>query len=95
MTNLQSGVPHLGEVPLLSHTYYSVELYAEHYVAEYNATMNFYQEEDVYWNGNEEGKDVWDWVWAKQDRFHLINTPATKGGSKRQKDALRVQDGGV
>jgi hypothetical protein len=95
MTNLQTGVPHLGEIPLLSHTYYSVELYAEHYVPEYNATMKFYQEEDVYWNGEKDGKDVWDWVWAQQDKFHLIKTPATDSGSWVGKDMLRVQAGRV
>lgn len=81
MTNLQSGVPFLGELPLLNHTYYSVELYAESYVPEYNASMNFYQEEDVYWAGVDKktGKDKWEWVWGRQDKFHLIETHKKKG----------------
>jgi hypothetical protein len=91
MTNLQSGVPHLGEIPLLSHTYYSVELYAEHFVEEYNATMNFYQEEDVYWKEKKGGKDVWEWVWARQDKFHLIETSKTNVGEQRPEEVLRVQ----
>ena len=91
MTNLQSGVPFLGDLPLLSHTYYSVELYAEHFVEEHNATMNFYQEEDVYWKGKEDGKNVWEWVWARQDKYHLIETPKTNMSKKEVEEALRVQ----
>ena len=72
MTNLQDGVPVLGDLPLLTHTYYSVELYAEHHVPERNATMNFYLEEDVWWN---DGIPTWEWVVARQDKFHLVRTP--------------------
>ena len=70
MINLQDGVPVLGDLPLLSHTYYSVELYAEHFVPEMNGTVNFYQEEDVFWV--EENR--WDWVYGQQTEFLVIDS---------------------
>ena len=62
MTNLQEGVPVLGELPLLKNTYYSIELYAEHFVPEKNKILRFLQEEDVYWD--EEAQD-WKWVYGR------------------------------
>lgn len=76
MFNLQDKVPVLGDFPLLDNTYYSVELYAEHFVPERNTTMNFYLEEDVYWD--DETKD-WEWVWARQEEFHLVRPPVSEG----------------
>lgn len=76
MFNLQEEVPVLGDLPLLDNTYYSVELYAEHFVPEQNKTMNFYLEEDVFWNA--ETKD-WEWVWGRQEEFHLIRPVADEG----------------
>lgn len=72
MTNLQDGVPFIGELPLLKNTYYSIELYAEHHVPELKQTLNFYQEEDVFWNA---GNRSWDWVYGRQDKFILIEYP--------------------
>jgi hypothetical protein len=76
MTNLQSGVPILGDLTLLDNTWYSVELYVEHFVPERNSTYNFYLEEDIYWDV---GKEEWSWVWGRQEEYHLIRTPAREG----------------
>ncbi|KAI3317360.1 putative lipoprotein [Xylariaceae sp. AK1471] len=73
MTNLQDGVPVLGDMPLLKDTYYSIELFAEHFVPERNRTMQFAQEEDVYWDAKTES---WKWVYGRQEEFLLISTPA-------------------
>ncbi|EPE35215.1 hypothetical protein GLAREA_10912 [Glarea lozoyensis ATCC 20868] len=70
MFNLQEGVSVLGEVPLLKQSYFSVELYAEHFVPERNLTMNFFLEEDVRWD---EKTQQWVWVVGRQEKFHLIH----------------------
>jgi len=75
MTNLQDAVPILGDLPILPNTYYSIELYAEHFVPERNATYKFMQEENVYWDSRSE---MWEYVWARQDRFHLVRSDMSK-----------------
>lgn len=71
MTNLQEAVPFLGDLPLLKDTYYSVELYAEHFVPEKNMTVKFPLEEDVYWS---EKTQSWEWVYGRQSRYLFVHS---------------------
>lgn len=84
MTNLQSGVPILGDLPLLKDTYYSIELYAEHFVPDKNRTMNFYLEEDVYWDKE---TDSWEWVFGRQEEFWVVRSDVKKGDGSETGDA--------
>ncbi|KAI8959372.1 hypothetical protein F5Y11DRAFT_368097 [Daldinia sp. FL1419] len=76
MTNLQDEVPVLGDLPLLKNTYYSIELFAEHFVPELNRTIVFPQEEDVYWDDTTES---WQWVYGRQEELLLVQTPVIDG----------------
>ncbi|KAF8580606.1 hypothetical protein K439DRAFT_1356620 [Ramaria rubella] len=69
MTNLPYDVPVLGDLPILPQTYYSVELFTTHFVPEWNDTVDFLQEENVYWADEAQG---WEWVWGRQEYFHLV-----------------------
>lgn len=72
MTNLQDSVPFLGDLPLLKNTYYSIELFAQHYIPEKNKTVNFPLEEDVYWS---EETQTWEWVFGRQSKYLVVHPP--------------------
>jgi len=82
MTNLPFNVPVLGDLPILAKTYYSVELSAHHFVPEWNTTVDFMQEEDVYWSDETQG---WEWVFGRQEKFHIVR------GKDLQPPLLHIQ----
>ncbi|KDR83885.1 hypothetical protein GALMADRAFT_236354 [Galerina marginata CBS 339.88] len=69
--NLPEHVPVLGDLPILSNTYYSIELYAYHFVPEQNETIRFLQEENVAWSDESQS---WKFVRGRQERFHLVDS---------------------
>ncbi|PFH51398.1 hypothetical protein AMATHDRAFT_74952 [Amanita thiersii Skay4041] len=69
-TNLPDHVPVLGQLPILPNTYYSIELYAYHFVPERNETLRFRIEENAYWDEERKG---WCFVRGRQERFHIID----------------------
>jgi len=83
-TNLPEFVPVLGELPLLPNTYYSIELYAYHFVPERNETLRFRLEENVHWVDYDHG---WRFVKGRQERYHLIDSSKIKNSV-----AFRIQD---
>ncbi|THG98330.1 hypothetical protein EW026_g3834 [Hermanssonia centrifuga] len=82
-TNLPEYVPVLGELRILPNTYYSIELYAYHFVPERNETLRFRIEEDAYWVSDKQG---WQFVRGRQERFHLVNC-----ASNLNVQALQIQ----
>ncbi|KAI0700565.1 hypothetical protein BC835DRAFT_1532497 [Cytidiella melzeri] len=70
-TNLPEYVPVLGELPILPNTYYSIELYAYHFVPERNETLRFRVEENARWVSEERG---WEFVYGRQEKFHLVKS---------------------
>lgn len=70
-TNLPEYVPVLGELIILPNTYYSIELYAYHYVPERNETIRFRIEEDTYWD---KGTGQWKFVKGRQENLYLVGT---------------------
>ncbi|KAB5578131.1 putative lipo protein [Coniochaeta sp. 2T2.1] len=80
-TNLQDGVPVVGDLPVIANTFYSVELGVYHFVPEKNATLFFALEEDVRYD---EGQGF-NWVYGRQTKFHVIKTPK-KGSLQDESD---------
>ncbi|KAJ3233307.1 hypothetical protein HDU81_002348 [Chytriomyces hyalinus] len=72
MTNLQDGVPVLGDIPIFPHMWYSIELQATVPVPEWNAQqVNFRQEEDMYLDADGAPR----WVVGRQSELHLVGAP--------------------
>ncbi|KAH8113434.1 hypothetical protein DFH11DRAFT_1689568 [Phellopilus nigrolimitatus] len=69
-TNLPEYVPVYGELPLLPDTYYSIELFARHFVPERNESLRFMLEENVYWVSETER---WQFIRGRQERYHLVD----------------------
>ncbi|KAK7973501.1 lipoprotein [Apiospora saccharicola] len=86
------GVPVIGDLPLLKNTYYSIELYAEHFVPERNMTIHFPQEEDVFWNDT---AGAWEWVYGQQTELILVYPRDEKKKGEVKVEVLHVQGGEV
>ena len=82
-TNLPEFVPVFGELPILPDTFYSIELFARHFVTERNETLRFMLEENVYYRSETR---TWEFVRGRQEQFHLVDY---KGN--RRSEALHVQ----
>jgi len=65
----QEGMPVIGELPILAHSAYSIELSASYEVDEWGIEIPFQQEEDVHWN---EETESWKWVYGRQEKFHMV-----------------------
>ncbi|TFY74312.1 hypothetical protein EWM64_g9699, partial [Hericium alpestre] len=88
-TNLPTYVPVLGELPVLPDTYYSIELYAYHFIPERNETIRFRQEEDVHWV-EESGR--WEFVFGRQEKLHLVNWTRVDAPALDSVHVLNVQN---
>ena len=73
-------MPVLGELPLVTKTFFSVELFARHFVPERNESLRFMLEEDAHWVAE---RQRWEFVRGRQERFHLVNASASHRGGRR------------
>ena len=71
---------------MLPNTYYSVELFARHFVPERNESLRFMLEDNVHWV-KEKGR--WEFVRGRQERFHIVDI--TKKSITDENTALQVQ----
>jgi len=67
----QDGVPGQGDYPLYPNTAFSIELYAESYLPEWDKAVRIRLEEDAYFDGDK----VW-YIDGRQRQLHLIPRPA-------------------
>ncbi|KAJ3283243.1 hypothetical protein HDU79_009250 [Rhizoclosmatium sp. JEL0117] len=82
MTNLQDGVPILGDIPVFENMWFSIELQANVDVPEWGGqVVNFRQEEDVYLGGD---GGVW-WVVGRQSELILVGESSGLGKSGESK----------
>lgn len=62
---------------------------------EWNKSISFMQEEDVAWSHEKGG---WDWVYGRQERFHLVwpkavvKTPGSDGAVRTTTESPVAQD---
>jgi len=91
MTNLQNGVPILGDLLLLSHTYYSIELLVNHFVPEWNVTLSFPLEEDVIWDSSSD-EEGWKWAFARQEKFHLVRSLSSSSSLSTHENDGKMRD---
>jgi hypothetical protein len=77
-------VPVYGELPLLPNTFYSIELFASHFVPERNETLRFMLEDNAYWD---QGTKGWKFVRGRQERYHIVE----KRGGNTWKTVAFVQ----
>ncbi|KAF9054941.1 hypothetical protein BDZ89DRAFT_1106870 [Hymenopellis radicata] len=87
-TNLPEHVPILGELPILPNTFYSIELYASHFVPEKNETLKFLQEEDVSWVAETQ---TWKFVRGRQEIFHIVDQTKRASSLATKEVIFRVQ----
>ncbi|KAJ8515333.1 hypothetical protein ONZ45_g7222 [Pleurotus djamor] len=85
-TNLPDHVPILGDLPILPNTYYSIELYAYHFVPERRETLRFRLEENAYWDEEARG---WLLVRGRQEHMHVVDR--SKKPEQTQSTEFRVQ----
>ncbi|KZT57125.1 hypothetical protein CALCODRAFT_294557 [Calocera cornea HHB12733] len=65
----QEGMPVIGDLPILAHSAYSIELSSSYLVDEWGLELPFQQEEDVHWD---EDTQSWKWVYGRQEEFHMV-----------------------
>lgn len=84
-TNLPEFVPVFGELPILPNSFYSIELFARHFVPERNESLRFMLEENAYWDPKLQS---WAFTIGRQTDFHLVHPTSSRN------NAITVQQNG-